>query len=388
MDFLNIICTLTPETPSDPIDWDRLETLFGTFFSDMRATQQNPAFHAEGDVFTHTQMVCRALNEMAEFHALPQIEKTQLFTAAVLHDVGKIRTTRLEDGAWTSPRHSEIGSQMARTYLWQTCGLCGTSEKTLFRETVCAYIRGHMMPEHFEKQKNPERKARETAAHGKLLSDFSWERLCMLSQADILGRIAPDIQRQLDALQICRWMVQEADCFTAPFAFADAFSARAYLSGRNILPDQKLYDDTWGEVILVSGLPGTGKDTWIRENLPELPMVSLDEIRRELRLPPDSHSRGLIRTAQERAKAFLRQKQPFVWNATNLSADIRQNHVRLFEQYGARVRIVYLETDWTQRVERNQNRPDAVPESAVEKMLSGTVPPAPHEAQTVEWIST
>ena len=45
-----------------------------------------------------------------------------------------------------------------------------------------------------------------------------------------------------------------------------------------------MYDDTWGEVILMCGLPGTGKDTWIRENCPDLPVVSLDEIRKEMKL--------------------------------------------------------------------------------------------------------
>ena len=200
MDFLSAMCALTPNAPSDPIDWDALEKLFGTFFSGMRATQQEPAYHAEGDVFKHTQLVCRALNEMPDFHALPQMQKTQMFTAAVLHDVGKIRTTRMEDGKWTSPHHSEVGSQTVRSFLWQTCGLCGTPEKTRFRETVCAYIRAHMLPEHFEKKKDPERKARETAAIGKLLPDFSWEKLCRLSEADIRGRIAFDTREQLDAL--------------------------------------------------------------------------------------------------------------------------------------------------------------------------------------------
>ncbi len=386
MDFLNMLCALTPASPSAPIDWNAWEALFGAFFSGLRATQQNPAFHAEGDAFTHTQMVCRALNEMSEFHAMPQLPKAQLFTAAVLHDVGKIRTTRLEDGVWSSPRHSEEGSQMARSFLWQELGLCGTPEKLRFRETVSALIRCHMMPEHFEKQMDPQRKARGTAALGRLLPDFSWEVLCRLSEADILGRIAPDRQKLLDSLQLCRWLVQEADCFTAPYAFADPFTARAYLSGRNIPPELQLYDDTWGEVILMSGLPGTGKDTWIRENLVGLPMVSLDEIRKELRVSPDESGPAVIRQARERAKTYLRQKQPFVWNATDLSKEIRQNQVHLFEQYGARVRIVYLETDWAERVERNRSRSAAVPESAVEKMLSVTVPPVPCEAQAVDWL--
>ena len=388
MDIIQTMQALTPDTSFDPIAWDAMESLFGTFFSDMRTVQQNPMYHGEGDVFTHTQMVCGALNQMPEFHTMPLLQKTQLFAAAALHDIGKVKTTRFEDGKWTSPHHATVGSQTARSFLWQTCSLCGTPENIRFRETVCALIRHHMIPIHFERQKNPEQKAFEVAAVGELIPDFSWEMLCRLSEADVLGRIAPDTQQGLDTLQLCRWTVQEAGCYTAPYLFADAFSRRAYLSGRNIRPYQKLYDDTWGEVVLMSGLPGTGKDTWIQKNLPELPMISLDNIRKELRIPSDARGSAAIHAAQDRARVYLRKKQPFVWNATNLSKEIRQNQIRILEQYGARVRIVYLETDWTQRIERNRNRTSAVPENAVEKMLDVTIPPTPDEAQTVEWITT
>lgn len=58
------------------------------------------------------------------------------------------------------------------------------------------------------------------------------------------------------------------------------------------------------------------------------------------------------------ARAFLRRKEPFVFNATNLSAMIRGKWIQLFHQYGARVRIVYLETGWTERERRNASRAD------------------------------
>ena len=153
------------------------------------------------------------------------------------------------------------------------------------------------------------------------------------------------------------------------------------------MPDQSLYDDTWGEVILMSGLPGTGKDTWISQQVPELPMISLDGIRKELHVSPAGDQGSVIREARERAKVLLRRKEPFVWNATNLSRDIRQKQIRLFEQYGASVRIVYLETEEAARRMRNAARADAVPEAAVEKMLRKTELPLPEEAHTVVWLS-
>lgn len=137
---------------------------------------------------------------------------------------------------------------------------------------------------------------------------------------------------------------------------------------------------------MLSGIPGTGKDTWIRENAPELPMISLDEIRKEFAVGPTDPQGSVVQTAHERAKEYLRKKQPFVWNATSLTKETRQTQVSLFERYGARVRIVYLEADWNTRQERNRGRLDAVSEIAVERMLEKTVPPTPVEAQTVEWV--
>lgn len=68
-----------------------------------------------------------------------------------------------------------------------------------------------------------------------------------------------------------------------------------------------------------------------------------------------------------------------------MTKDTRLKLAGLFERYGARVRIVYLETAWDKRVERNCNRADAVPESVINKMLGKTLPPTPEEAQCVEW---
>lgn len=151
------------------------------------------------------------------------------------------------------------------------------------------------------------------------------------------------------------------------------------------MPDQSLYDDTWGEVIMMSGLPGTGKDTWIQHNLSHLPMVSLDEIRKELKIKPTEPQGAVIQKAQERAKEFLRKKQPFVWNATNITKDTRQKQISLFERYGASVRIVYLETEWNTLLKRNGSRADEVPENAIERMLAKLVLPTPQEAKLVEW---
>lgn len=171
-----------------------------------------------------------------------------------------------------------------------------------------------------------------------------------------------------------------------PSAFACGHTQRAYFDGRNVLPDQPLYDDTWGEVILLCALPGTGKDTWIAANCPQLPMVSLDDMRDEMGVLPTDNQGAVAQACKESARRRLRAKEPFVFNATNLTPLTREPLVRLFEQYGARVRIVYLETEWQEEMRRNAARRKAVPEGVIHAMLEKLAVPERAEARTVEWI--
>ena len=378
---------LIPASPDAEFDWPRIEALFAPYdFADLARTPQNPVFHGEGDVLTHTKLVCRELSRMSAFQCLPKRQKEELFLAALLHDVGKVKTTRLENAEWVSPHHASVGSRIARELLWRDFGLCGTREAMSFRETVCALVRYHMLPVHLTNQDEPERKARQVSSLGELAPDFSWELLCLLAEADVRGRIAEDTEDGLTQVQLTRLLAEEAECLHGPYRFQDSFTKHAYLSGRNVQPDQTLYDDAWGEVILLSGLPGTGKDTWIRQNAPELPMISPDCIRRELNAAPTGNQAKVIQTALERAKELLRSRQPFVWNATSITRELRQEQVGLFERYGARVRIVYLETPWETELRRNAGRHEKVPQAAIEAMLRKTEPPTPDEAQAVEWF--
>ena len=387
MNLFQSVGELIPASPSGELPWSALERLLAfPAFAAMRDTPQNPRFHAEGDVMAHTRKVCGALAARPDFHALPAARKTVLFLAALLHDVGKVRTTRLENGEWTSPHHSQAGERAARQFLWTEGGLSGMPEALRLREAVCALVRYHTLPVHAVDQRDPARRLRKVAAIGELAPEFSLDLLCMLSEADIDGRISEDSEDYRSRVQLCRMLADEAGCLSGPYPFPDGYTRRAYLSARNVPPDQPLFDPTWGKAVLVSGLPGTGKDTWIRENLPDLPMVSLDEIRRSMGIRADENQGRIIQAAQEQAREYLRRKQPFVWNATCLTAETREKVVGLAERYGAGVRAVYLETSWDVRAQRNQSRSAAVPESAVAAMLAKTVPPQPAEAESVAWL--
>ena len=117
----------------------------------------------------------------------------------------------------------------------------------------------------------------------------------------------------------------------------------------------------------------------------KLPMISLDEIRKEQKISPTENQSKVLEIARDRAKALLRKKQPFVWNATNVSPMVRGKQIQLFTQYHASSRIVYLETEWTEQLRRNSSRQDTVPEQAICHMMEELILPEEKEAHNVQW---
>jgi tRNA nucleotidyltransferase (CCA-adding enzyme) len=77
--------------------------------------EQEPAWHPEGDVWTHTLMV---LDESrARIDDLPRWAKVAVMLGAVCHDFGKPATTAFFDGRIRSHNHEDAGVEPARALL-------------------------------------------------------------------------------------------------------------------------------------------------------------------------------------------------------------------------------------------------------------------------------
>lgn len=353
----------------------------------MRQTPQSPRWHGEGDVLAHTEMVVDELHDLPEYQALTERQRQILTIAAWLHDIGKISQTREIGDDIEAPNHAGVGSRIAREELWRNFAMCGAEELMKMRETIALLIRYHSFPPHAIDSPDAKARLHRIASNGLLAPDFSIRLLCLLARADMMGRLCDDKQEMLDQIALCEELAKEEGCFDAPYPFPSDLTRRAFMNGKDIWKDQTLHDDTWGEVTLMSGLPGTGKDTWIRGNLPDIPMVSLDNIRRAHKIAPTAPQGFVANLAKEQAKECLRRHQPFVWNATNITTDTRRKLISLFESYKSHVRIVYLETDWQTQLARNASRPDQVPTPVIASMLTKLTPPEAHEAAKVEWIT-
>lgn len=387
MNEVNDILALVPDAPGWVINWEKIETsALRDHVDAMRHTLQSVRWHAEGDVWAHTRKVCESLVSLPEYRQLPQIQRQILFIAALLHDVGKPVTTRQEGTEWVSPSHSTKGALLARYLLWREYGMCGTSELQAMREAVVLLVKHHSFPPYaLEKEENV-RKMISIAASAELVPDFSLKLLYLLAKADALGRECEDKDDFTAHVDLFAELAKEQGCYDGPVSFTSDYTRRAYFSGGDVWPQQELYDETWGEVVMLCGLPGTGKDYWISRHCKDMPIISLDEIRNRYKLSYEGSQGYVASLGKEETKTYLRKHQPFVWNATNLTVDIRRQLIDLFESYGASVRVVYLETDRATQWRRNKDREDKVPETIIDSMLSKLAIPEIHEARYVQWL--
>jgi predicted kinase len=371
--------THTPAPPEYRVDWQAIDADFA-WVRAMRDVRQEPQWHAEGDVHTHTRMVCEAMAADADWRSRPVRERHALFASALLHDVAKPACTRFEDGRWTSPRHAKIGEGMARNLMRQ--GMVADVPPPFDdREFVAKLVRHHGLPLRFMDKPDPGRACVEASL------EVDLRAVAALALAYVRGRDCAEKGQLLERINLFAEYCRELACWEAPRRFESDHHRFMYCVGRKPL-EYVPYDDTWGEVVLMSGLPGSGKSTHARRLAEGRPVINLDELRDDLGVEPgEVGAQGaVVNAAKEEAKRLLRGKTPFVWDATNITRELRAGLTALFANYGARVRIVYVEASWQETFARNRARQRPVPERAIAQMADRLEVPSRTEAHRVDYV--
>jgi len=139
-------------------------------------------------------------------------------------------------------------------------------------------------------------------------------------------------------------------------------------------------------VTMLSGLPGSGKDTWLATGRPDLPVVSLDAVRVELDAGPTDDQGEVIQAARGRCRELLRSGRSFAFNATNLLRLTRRGWIDLFADYGARVEVVYVEPPMAVILAQNKRRERPVPEKVIRDLAARCEPPTVTEAHRLSMI--
>jgi len=122
-------------------DWGMLPTI-APELAGLAATPQDPAWHPEGDVWTHTLL---AMDQAAALTGdLDRPRALTVMLATLCHDLGKPSTTRFERGRLRSPGHEDAGLAPTESLLdrWNVHRLLGYD----VRAQVLALVGNHLKP--------------------------------------------------------------------------------------------------------------------------------------------------------------------------------------------------------------------------------------------------
>lgn len=358
-------------------DWQSLEKQF-SWVADMKDVAQHKSHHAEGNVAIHTQMVLDQLSQNPRYETLLEQEKEILWAAALMHDVEKRSTTQEEGyGNISAKGHARRGEYTARNILFQDI-------PTPFeiREKVVSLVRFHGLPLWLMDKLEPAKKIHAVSLRA------NTRQLRMLAEADARGRICEDTGELIESLELFEMFCKDEGCWDKALEFPTTNARYEYFNTIDGYIGYVPYDDFKCEVTILSGLPGMGKDHYIQSLKSDMPVISLDAIRRKHKYSPTDRSATgrVVQEAKEQARIYLRKKQGFIWNATNITRLMRQQLVDLFTLYGAKVKIVYVEKPYEVWRKQNRNREFQLPENVLDKMLQKLEIPQLIEAHEVEYM--
>ncbi len=147
--------------------------------ADLRDTPQDPEWHPEGDVLTHTCHCLDAMAELGGWHESDEQTRIALMLGILAHDFGKPETTKEEFRRGrmciVSPGHDELGVLLSENFLHRI------NAPHMFRLRVPHFVKNHLA----HLQSSSARAVRRLAQR---LKPATIEELCLIIQADHNGR--------------------------------------------------------------------------------------------------------------------------------------------------------------------------------------------------------
>jgi predicted kinase len=285
------------------------------YMSLLQREPQYIGYHAEGDVYTHTMMVVK--------NALEKGLSIEMIIAAFLHDIGKPIVKREVGDRIIHTDHEYIGTLMAIDFLKELKLSTEIMLKILYIINYHSLYWRKTKLFHNLMQYEPE----------------LFEELRKFHECDTLGRISFTERHK---------MVFNGDFFPQP--------------------KKQEYDKT---VYFLIGLPGVGKDTYLKNNnIPKEQIVSRDDIlieygKRHYRtdkyneiwgLLSDTEQENINRITDKTLKQKIEEYDTVYLNMTNVSFKSRRRKLSFLK--GVNVKYVCFLEGWGTILRRNSDRTD------------------------------
>ena len=329
-------------------------------------------YHAEGDPWIHTCMIVDELARSPAYLDMSDDRRCVLRLAAWLHDIAKPATTEIR---WDEkeqrervgqPGHAPLGAAMAYQALIDV-----GADIRIARE-VHALIFWHMRPVFLLMENSREHRAVQYSIDA---GRGSWRELLTLCRADNRGRISVNTRKNMESFDLLELALKDInqnidqDLLHQPWPFETEEARLRYLRGRNQasafhMPENPIN----GRMILLSGLPGAGKDTVIRACFPDTNVVSLDDIRGQMNVGWKNKQGQVLQAGIEAARVEMRSKRDFIWNATCITRKTRQKIISLARDCDYLIEALSIDIPLSEAKRRNRMRDRAVPDSVMDTL--------------------
>jgi predicted kinase len=408
-----------------PVDLNHYrQTLHNEFaeLQHMSNCAQDSVWHTEGNVLAHTQMVMdKVLSEIANNPTLSRKEQISTYLTALLHDVGKPTTTyALPNNRLVSPGYINVGLPIAKRILFLLKTPFDIQEHVLrliLRQGTAYRMAKRIVPDLTFNGINVEQKK-----YFRLASELSLPSLYHFTRANWLGRIGTNIEQTLDLLGVFRsraehhtlWNSSYYSLLNTVVTFEDLsklgvkdskeqkriqyllfnLTLRGKLQTRKqaleyINNKKEILSPNMAHLYIMVGVPGSGKSTWVENNLPNAVLVSSDKKREELF--NDVHCQADNKRVFIECHADLRRAleagKEVVFDATNTKFNYRNLAVQLAFEYFAHTTIVYFDLPVEIALERNRQRSRYVSEDIITRFFNELEVPRFTEAQELKIIS-
>ena len=255
------------------IDWDYVESI--PEFAKLKECEQNPVWHSEGNAWEHTKRCVESVYNKTDFmYAGEDIEHKIKVLSVLFHDIGKGVTTEFKNGAWHSYGHEFAGEKITRRLLW--------NEPLEVRERICANVRYHMIPLRIADSKSCIMEMIKLSRN----QFFRWRDVLFVKTCDMDGCITEKPEENAKDYEKLSMLFELAACMNI---LDEGFAVQGFCT-HNIEITDRIYGDKsdWSrknkkqQVVMLIGLPGAGKNTFINKLESDFVSVSRDDIRYEL----------------------------------------------------------------------------------------------------------
>lgn len=301
---------------------------FKNAFPEMATCQHSKRWHKCGSPLNHTKLVVDEVLKHLKGH--PKDERYVIMVAAaMLHDVGKIKTTywNEKENDWCCKSHGEEGGKIVR-HMFQ-------EEDTMRREKVIYIVRYHMLL-HYTPNQSKSRQERDLNILSNGLVPF--EDMVLLNECDMRGSINEEnteenITKHIDEL----WNIYDdyKNTHKKQWAYVNELTPKMYV---------------------MIGVPGSGKSTFTKDILSHngmflLPIISRDKERIKMGLCGDNEKcvgndkqeKIITKIVDEKIKKCLDGHISFIIDNTSLKKKYREVYTKYAKEYHFGPIFVYVE---------------------------------------------